>query len=106
MNIQRVVSHRGVTVDLETVKCFHKVSERMHVLVIEFISANVKYVLNPDTQKHELHIFNNKLEIECRNFTVAEQYLEEWTEIWQNYLSERDEEIESFGIVDEPDIEE
>jgi hypothetical protein len=95
MNIPRVVSHGGITVDLETIKCF-KVQTysdigKSNVLTIEFKTSNVDYILNPETEEFELHTFNDKTEVEYPSYDSACAYRDEWAEIWQDYLTEQEE---------------
>lgn len=95
MSIPRIITHGGVTLDLETVKCF-KVETytevgKSNALIIEFKTSNVDYVLNPETEEFELHTFNDKTEIEYSSYDSACAYRDEWAEIWQDYLNEQEE---------------
>lgn len=93
MNIPRVITHGGVTIDLETVKCF-KVQTytevgKSNVLTIEFKTSNLDYVFNPETELFEMHTFNDKTEIDYSSYDSACAYRDEWAEIWQDYLTQQ-----------------
>lgn len=95
MNIPRIITHAGVTVDLETIKClkvqvYTKVG-KPNVLTIEFKTSNVDYIFNPETEDFELHTFNDKTEIEYSTYDSACAYRDELAEIWQDYLTEQEE---------------
>ena len=88
------MTHGGVTIDLETVKCF-KVQTftdvgKSNVLTIEFKTSNLEYILNPETGEFELHTFNDKTEIEYPSYNSACGNRDEWEEIWQKYVTERE----------------
>lgn len=93
MSTPRIVTHGGVTVDLESVKCFkvdgHIDHGKTNIMVIEFKATNVEYVFNPETNEHELHTFNDKIEVEYGTFESAEQHMSEWAEIWEDYLTKK-----------------
>jgi len=94
MSIPRIITHGGVTVDLETVKCF-KVQTyteigKSNVLTIEFKTSNVKYIFNPETEKFELHSFNDKTEIEYSSYDTACAYRDEWADIWQEFVTDQE----------------
>lgn len=91
MSTPRVITHGGVTIDLETVKCF-KVQTytevgKSNVLTIEH-KSRVDYILNPKTEEFEKQIYNDKTEVEYPNYDSACAYRDEWSEIWQDYLNE------------------
>lgn len=91
MSTPRVITHGGVTIDLETVKCF-KVQTytevgKSNVLTIEH-KSRVDYILNPKTEEFEKQIYNDKTEFEYPNYDSACAYRDEWSEIWQDYLNE------------------
>jgi len=93
MSTSRIITHGGVTVDLEAVKCF-KVQTftkigKSNVLTIEFKTSKVEYVYNPKNEDFELHVFNDKTEIEYPSYDSACAYRDEWAEIWQEYLDEQ-----------------
>jgi hypothetical protein len=94
MSIPRVITHGGVTIDLETVKCF-KVQTytevgKSNVLTIEFKTSNLDYVFNPETELFEMHTFNDKTEIDYPSYDSACSYRDEWAEIWQDYLTQQE----------------
>lgn len=95
MSIPRVITHGGITVDLETVKCFkvrtYTEVGKSNVLTIEFKTSNVDYIFNPETEKYDLHTFNDKTEVEYPSYDSACAYRDEWAEIWQDYLTEKEE---------------
>lgn len=95
MSIPRVVTHGGVTLDLETIKCF-KVQTftnvgKSNILTIEFKTSNLEYIFNPEKEEFELQTFNDKTEIEYPSYDSACAYRDEWAEIWQDYLIEQNE---------------
>lgn len=95
MSNSKIITHGGVTLDLETVKCFRVQTYtevgKSNVLIIEFKNSNVNYVFNPQTEKFELHTFNDKTEIEYPSYDSACAYRDELAEIWQDYLNENKE---------------
>lgn len=95
MSIPRVITHGGVTIDLETVKSF-KVQTVVgignpNVLTIEHKNSNLEYIFNPETEEFEKQIFNDKTEVEYPSYDSACAYRDEWAEIWQDYLNEQEE---------------
>lgn len=95
MSISRVITHGGVTVDIETVKCFKvqtftKVG-KSNVLTIEFKTSNIRYIKNPETEEFEIHTFNDVTDIEYSSYDSACAHRDEWAEIWQDYLTEQEE---------------
>ena len=92
MSISRIITHGGVTLDIETIKCF-KVQTftqvgKSNVLTIEF-KSRVEYVYNPNSKEFEKQTFNDKTEVVYSDYDSACAYRDEWSEIWQDYLNER-----------------
>lgn len=93
--MSRIITHGGVTIDLETVKCFRVQTYtevgKSNSLTIEFKTSNIDYIFNPGTEKFELHTFNDNTEIEYPSYDAACAYRDEWAEIWQYYLTQQNE---------------
>lgn len=93
MNKPKVVTHAGLTLDLAQVKCF-KLSpfitdaNNTRQLVVE-LRTRLEYVFHPGTQQWEKDYFTEQIEYEFPSYNTAQAYLQEWVEIWQDYLGEQ-----------------
>jgi len=88
---KRIISHAGLTVDMETIKCFKVPTNtdtgKTNFLILEH-KKRIEYVKNPATNEYEKIKFNDTSEIEYPSFDMANAYKDEWEEIWENYLNE------------------
>ncbi len=92
MNSSKVVTHGGVTLNLETIKCF-KVSTytdlgKSNILIIEH-KTRFEYIFNPETDEFEKQECNDITEVEYSSYNSACAHRDEWAEIWQDYLNEK-----------------
>lgn len=94
MSASKIITHGGVTLNIETVKCFRVQTYtevgKSNVLTIEYKTSNVEYIFNPETQKFELHTFNDITEVEYPTYDSACAYRDEWAEIWEDYLNKQE----------------
>lgn len=95
MSTPRIVTHGGLTLDLENIKSFTVQATsgvgRPNVLTVEHKSSNAEYVFNPDIEEYELHFFNNTTEMEYSSYDSVCAHRDEWAEIWLGYLNEKEE---------------
>ena len=79
--------------DLAQVKCF-KLSPFItdtndtKRLIVE-LKIRLEYVLHPGTQQWKKEYFTEQIEYEFPDYNAAQAYLQEWEEIWQDYLNEQ-----------------
>lgn len=94
MNKSKVVSHGGLVVNLAHVKCFRFSNftsiGKKNNLIVEF-NTRYDYVFNPGTKEFEKQEYSESSEIEFPDYETASSYRKEWEDIWQEYLSEQEE---------------
>ena len=85
----RIISHGGITIDMETIKCLKLSSgtKKDNILVVEH-KKRIEFVKNPKTNDYEKVEFNDVSEIEFLNYNMADTYKSEWEDIWNEYLSD------------------
>ncbi len=89
----RIITHGGITLDLESVKCF-KVqtmveSGKSNILTIELKNCKSEYIFNPNTKSYELHGSTDSIEVSYTSYESACQYRDEWSKIWEDYLQNK-----------------
>lgn len=89
---KRIISHAGLTIDMETIKCIkvptNTDTEKTNFLIIEH-KKRIEFIKNPTTNEYEKIEFNDTSEMEFPNFEIANSYKNEWKEIWESYLDEK-----------------
>ncbi|NCP83918.1 MAG: hypothetical protein COW66_08340 [Flavobacteriaceae bacterium CG18_big_fil_WC_8_21_14_2_50_34_36] len=92
MNLPRVITHGGVTLNLSTIKCFklqtHRDLGKTNVMVVEH-KKRYDYIQHPQTHEYEKQEYNETTEVEYSSYDSAEAHRNEWEEIWQDYLDEQ-----------------
>lgn len=89
----KIVTHAGLMLDLAQVKCFKLspftiVDNDISQLIVE-CKTRLEYVFHPGTQQWEKEYFAEQIEYNFPSYGSAEAYLNEWEEIWQDYLNEQ-----------------
>ena len=88
----KIVTHAGLMLDLSQVKCF-KLSPFItddndtRQVIVEF-KNRLDYVFHPGTQQWEKEYFAEQIAYNFPSYDIAQAYLREWEEIWQDYLDE------------------
>ena len=85
---KRIISHGGLGLDIETVKCFKISDDEPKVLIVEH-KKRVEYIKNPNTGKYEKIELNDISKYEFANYDMASTYKAEWEEIWEKYLKNK-----------------
>ena len=92
MSTSRIVINGGVTIDLETVKCF-KVSNIISSGKTKFMIIEHKkrygYIQHPATGEYKKQKYNEVTEVEYTSYESARDYRNIWEDIWQSYLNEK-----------------
>lgn len=94
MSTPKIITHAGLMLDLAQVKCF-KLSPFIvdgndtKQLVVEF-KTRLEYVFHPGNQQWEKEYFSEQIEYDFPSYDMAQAYLREWEEIWQDYLVEQE----------------
>lgn len=95
MRISRIITHGGITLDLEKLKCLkvqtYTEAGKPNVLTFEFKTSNIEYIFNPETEEFEMQTFKEFSEVIYSSYDSACAHRDEWAEIWQDYLTEQEE---------------
>lgn len=93
MNSSRVITHGGATLNLASIKCFKLQSNidlgKTNVLIVEH-KRRYGYIQHPETGDFEKQEYNEITEIEYADYKTASVYLNEWEDIWQEYLDDQE----------------
>lgn len=92
MNVPRVVTHGGVTLNLATIKCFKLQTNfdlgKTNVMIVEH-KNRFDYIQHPYTGEYEKQEYKEITEVEYVSYESAEAHRNEWEEIWQEYLDDQ-----------------
>ena len=94
MATPKIVTHAGLMLDLAQVKCFKLSpfiidSNDIRQLIVE-LKTRSEFVFHPGTQQWEKEHFAEQIEYEFPDYNTAQAYMQEWEEIWQDYLNEHE----------------
>lgn len=92
MNSNKIVTHAGLTLNLSQIKCFQLSNfigiGKRNTIIVEF-KTRYDYIKNTATGEWEKQEFNEKTELEFPDYATAKAHIDEWIEIWQEYLDEQ-----------------
>ena len=83
-NIKELKSIKIISDDKPNIK------DRHYFLTFE-LKSRIEYVFNPNENKYVKEIFNDTIQIEFKDYGMAEAYRNDWIAMWEQYIEEKNE---------------